>query len=904
MPDPLLLTKLYLPPARANRVIRTRLVHRLEEGLRQNHHLTLVSAPAGFGKTTCISEWVNTLSIPVTWLALDSADDDPGHFFTYFIAALQKVDARIGQEVEGALHSGEVPSLNILSAVLSNDILRVPTRFILVLDDFHAIQSHFILDFIDRLLTNQPEPLHLVMITREDPPLPLARLRARNQITEIRAADLRFTHRETDSFLNDMMGLALSAEDIETLDQRTEGWAAGLQLVGLSIRGQDNPTNFIAHINGNHRYILSYLTEEVLDHLPEDTQTFLLQTSILEKLCGELCDAVCEQNDSASVLEKLYNANLFLIPLDDEQHWYRYHHLFADLLQNRQGRTQKYQTAELHLRASRWYEKAGMTDEAISHALTAKEYGTAVRLLEAHAMRLITQGYVQRVDRWVQEIPAEWQIQSPRTHLAFGWMNLLKGNYPGILSSLERAANAINLLESHSSEQMALRAEWLALRSGLLNVQGKPAESIVCGEEALALTAPDNPYLLGMIYIGLGGAYRQLDDYPHTVAMYQAAIRCSRGSGNAVSEMLAISNLAMIAMQHGKLHLAAQVSAEGLEHHQGTASPPPIAAAVYGVYGLTRYEWNDLEQARDSFLRGNQLAELGGHNAAMTYSRTILSRLLAAEGDWEGAARQIQDASDLARLGTPLWIHSEVISQHTRILIHAGELSRAEDVLNQAGFSIQPLTGPLTPAKGLVYAAGMRWMLARMKAGNPVHEQEELLTWADRVIDEARTIGLAVVALQMLLLRAQMLDWMGKTAPALDDIETALIIAEPEGYLRTFIDEGEPVGHLINAFLINEHGSQGVRDYALRLAACFPAVEVLPDAAPGPVFEIEMVEPLSEREKEVLALLAEGLKYEEIASRLVVTLNTVRFYVKEIYSKLNVNNRTRAVETARRLNLM
>jgi len=348
----LLATKLYKQAPSTKRVLRPHLIQRLNEGVTAGQQLTLISAPAGFGKTTCVSDWLSGVNLPVTWLSLDPSDDEPGRFFSYFIAALQKIDSGVGHEIEGLLRAGQLPPVEIINATLVNDLLAQPGRFILVLDDLHLIRDHFILQVLEKLIANLPPALHLVLLTREDPALPLARLRANNQMTEIRASELRFTLDEAAGFLNQSMGLSLSQADIAALEERTEGWIVGLQLAGLSLRDRSDPSRFITNLSGSHRHILGYLTEEVLNRQPEKIQQFLLQTSILDRLSGGVCDAVTDSSGSHALLEELCNANLFLVPLDDDQHWYRYHHLFADLLRTRLNQSPKDKEAELHRRAS------------------------------------------------------------------------------------------------------------------------------------------------------------------------------------------------------------------------------------------------------------------------------------------------------------------------------------------------------------------------------------------------------------------------------------------------------------------------------------------------------------------------------------------------------------------------
>ena len=389
MPATLLATKLFTPLVGKNLVLRPHLFEKLDGGLQPSHHLILISAPAGFGKTTLVSKWVSSVHLPTTWLSLDRRDDDPGSFFAYLIAALQKVNANIGREIESVLQTVQLPPSPIIAINLINDISAGDVPFILVLDDFQVIQDQAILEVLETLLANPPEQLHLVLITREDPLLPLSRLRANNQMTEIRAEDLRFSEREVDLFLNGIMGLALSEGDITALENRTEGWAAGLQLAAVAMHSRSDVSGFISHLSGSHRYILSYLTEEVLSRQTEDIQIFLIQTSILDKLCGALCDAVTGRTNSRTLLEICLHTNLFLIPLDDEGRWYRYHHLFQDLLRNQQSRIPKQDILALHRRASQWHEEAGMISESMEHALCAADYPHAVQLLEDHAPELI-----------------------------------------------------------------------------------------------------------------------------------------------------------------------------------------------------------------------------------------------------------------------------------------------------------------------------------------------------------------------------------------------------------------------------------------------------------------------------------------------------------------------------------
>jgi LuxR family maltose regulon positive regulatory protein len=934
MPPTLLATKLYQPALAPKRVLRPHLTQRLNEGLADGRALTLVSAPAGFGKSTCVSEWLSGLERAVTWLSLDPADDDPERFFSYLVAAFQKIDPQIGREIEGMLQSGAALPVEAIAAALINDLLGLKRPLVLVLDDFQMIQDAAILAVIEKLVGNPPPQLHLVLITREDPLLPLARLRANNQMTEIRAGDLRFAGGEVARFLNEIMGLALSTGDIAALEDRTEGWIVGLQLAGLSMRGRTDPSNFIATLKGSHRYILSYLVSEVLDRQPPDVQDFLLQTSVLETLSGELCDAVTGRSDSRALLERLFNANLFLIPLDDEQVWYRYHHLFADLLRNQQSRLGKEQVAQLHQRATAWYEQSGQPAQAIAHALAGPDYPRAVALLERCARGIIMQGYCKTVEGWMQAIPPEWHAKSIQANLAFAWTYLLRGSYAKIAPYMKLIEVALAEQTANGVDNTRLQAEWLALQTNLLNVQGNPVESLAMGQRALQLAAPENSFVRGSTYLGMGGAYRLLGDYPNLSAAYQQAIQISRAGGHLLPEVLAVTALTLIAVQHGQLHFAVELGSQTLARiEQSGAHLPPILGTVLGALGTAYYEWNQIEKAREHFARAGQLSALSGHNAGAIYNRILMARLLCAEGKPAEAAQSVEEASELLQLGVPAWIVPEIASQRARIYLTLQNPGAAEAVLKPYGAALTALPEHLSYADELIYLAALRLSFYRAQAEPAA--LKPALALADRLVENATQARRMGVALQALLLRALIQTALGHSAAGQNDLALALELAEPEGYIRLFVDERPGVAELLRIAL-----AQAIREgspraaYLQNLLVAFGELSAsgeffLPSPfgrgqgegsslasdshdterkrpSPYPLPKGEGTPPdhevdrLSERELEVLALMARGLKYEEIAEQLVVTLNTVRFHVKSIYSKLHVNNRTQAIEAAAR----
>jgi LuxR family maltose regulon positive regulatory protein len=928
----LLATKLHRPLTPAKRIRRPHLSQRLDEGLAADRRITLVSAPAGFGKTTCISEWTETLPLPVAWLSLDPSDDEPVRFFTYLVAAVQGVDESLGHDIEGVLHAGEVPPGEIITTTLINDVLEFEDSFLLVLDDFQVIQDAFILQVVERLVTNLPPPLHLVLLTREEPSLPLARLRANNQMTEIRAGDLRFTDRDAARFLNEVMGLSLSQADIDLLQDKTEGWIVGLQLAAIALqsksrtqaplsrRDQDDLSRFIATLSGSHRFILSYLTEQVLDQQPGEIQRFLLQTSVLDRLNGDLCDALTGRTDSRQLLERLYAANLFLIPLDDQQKWYRYHQLFAGLLRDRFDTLHKDQVAGLHQRASRWYAQAGdesgtFVSEAIEHALAAADYALAVDLLERHAMDMIMQWHIKTVDAWVQAIPPEWVARSPRANLAFAWALVLRGSFLQAAPYLEQL-RAIFSDPQVGDKDKAAQADWLALQTTLLNAQGKAGESLELARRALEIVPEGAGHTRSQVYMGLASAYQQLDETACAVDAYQMLINHGRAAGDLASEMLGLSGLALLALLQGQLHLVFELASQGIERVERSDSLSPLAAAVYGEMGQVYYHWHQLEEAHSYFLRAIQVSALSGYSDAEIYYGVILSRLFHMAGDLGAGSREIRRVTDLMKIDAPARVREEVIAQQVRIDLAQNQLAAAETVLRGQGFSQEgnffiPDPGESVDRPvGLLYISALRILLHRAQTRRELAGLEDGLELADRLVDGSLHRQYLPVALETLLLRAQMHSVLGNDQESLADYATALDLGEPEGFISLFVEGGLPVAEALKRLLLQDRIGTVQPDYVQSILAAFARPErPTPKQAVATGLDLvheppPLLTPLTDRELDVLRLIAAGLKYAEIADRLYISLNTVRFHVKAIYGKFHVNNRTQAIERARHLQLL
>ena len=913
----LLQTKLYVPQLRPSLVPRPHLIQKLNAGL--DGKLTLVSAPAGFGKTTLIADWGSRIAESTTphaarrvtqlcWLSLDAGDDDPLRFFAYFVAALQTIDAALGQEIEGVLRAGQLPSAEIISASLINNMLEVAARFLLVLDDFHVIQDRFILQVLENLVANPPPLLHLVLITREDPPLPLARLRANNWLTEIRAQDLRFSGQDTARFLA-ALGLSLSPADIAALENKTEGWIAGLQLAAIAlqsasaVQGEADPSNFIADLSGSHRFILSYLTEQVLDQQPDEVRQFLLQTAVLDKLHGELCEAVTGRSDGRSLLERLFRANLFLVPLDDEGQWYRYHHLFADLLRDRQSVLLGEETAVLHQRASRWYAQENMINEAIQHALAAADYAQAVELLENHAMRLIMQGYVKTVNGWVETIPQQWQSQSPRTNLAFAWMHLLRGAYSQADPYLERLESAFSSSTIKEESGRSLKAEWLVMRSLLQNMKGKSAAGLALATEAVTMIPGSDDRVQSLAYFGLGTACLAVGDDERAVDAYKKAIYHAQAADNLVAEMLSSSSLAVMAFERGQLHLTCEIALPASDRIEQSGSLPPISTVIYGVLGEVYFQWAQIEQAQQYAWRALQLSTLGGYQSGLINCRVFLSRLSQLAGDQASAVREIQAAIHQLQIDTPDYVRQEAIAQQVRLYLARRRPAAAEMALQGEGFAFHdefvfpdfPSEQGIPHAWGLLCNSGLRLLLFRAENGRYPNKLNAALELANRLLTATLQGQKILIALETYLLRAQIHTALGDEPASQADYARALALAEPEGFIGVFMEQGPPVAEALVRLNTNNLPGNVSPGFVERILDAFTRLQ-----PPDTVRQVSsLVEPLSERELDVLRLMADGLKYKEIATRLFISLNTVRYHVKAIYGKLNVNNRTQAIETAR-----
>ena len=879
MSTPILATKLYAPPPRPKIVLRPRLTERLDEGLLCR--LTLVSAPAGFGKTTLVGEWVAGCGRPAAWLSLDREDNDPTRFLAYLVVALRTVAANIGEGVLSALRAPQPPPIESTLTTLLNEIATIADDFVFVLDDYHVIDAKPVGDALAFLLEHLPPRMHLVIATREDPNLPLARLRARGQLAELRAADLRFTPSEAAVFLNRVMGLSLSAEDVAALETRTEGWIAGLQLAAISMQGHEDTTGFIESFTGSHHFVLDYLIEEVLRQQPESVQAFLLRTSILDRLCGPLCDAVLldPSVSGQETLENIERANLFLVPLDDERRWYRYHHLFADLLRQRllQGATSSTgDVDDLHRRASKWYEDNDLEVEAFQHAAAAQDVDRAERLIVGEGVPLYFRGTVAPVLKWLESLPKTVLDARPSLWVMYASVLLLV-DHTAVEQRLQAAEAAMQDTEPDDRTR-DLVGRIASMRATLAVIQHDAETIIAQSRRALEYLHPDNLPLRTATTWTLGHAHQLQGDRAAAREAYDEVISTGKSLGDSVYTIAATINLGQLQEGDNRLSLAAESYRRVLQ----LAGDPPQPIACEACLGLARitYEWNDLDAAEQHGQQFIQLMrQMGSVDSFASYD-VFLARLKLARGDADGAVAILAKAEEFVCQHNFLFRMPDVAAAQVLTRLHKGDLAKAAHLAETHNL-------PLSQARVHLAQGDSSAALAAL---GPFRRQADAKGWAD---ERLRVMVLLAVALQA----------HGEKDEATQFLGDSLALAEPGGFIRTFVDEGLPM-----AQLLSEAAAHGIMpDYTARLRAAFEAEEqkgedgsYLPPAPPAQ----PLAEPLSQRELEVLRLIAQGLSNREIGERLFLAVDTVKGHNRRIFGKLMVRRRTEAVAKARSLGIL
>jgi LuxR family transcriptional regulator, maltose regulon positive regulatory protein len=952
----LLQTKLYIPSTRPQLLSRPRLLARLENGLAGR--LTLISAPAGFGKTTLLLSWLAEARVTTAWLSIDQSDNDVSRFLAYTIAALQCVHPHLGHASLSALASPATPVEAVLTGLLNELAVLEPARekTVLVIDDYHLITSRPVHEAVRFLLERLPGQLHLVVATREDPPLHLARLRAQNQITEVRARQLRFTPEETAAFLGELMDLDLSMDQVATLAARTEGWIAGLQLAALSLRDQVDRAAFVRAFSGTDRYVMDYLVDEVLSRQPAEVQLFLIQTSILERLSGPLCQAVIDSRqpaaddengsffarpdsafDAQSLLEYLEQANLFVVSLDNHRVWYRYHHLFAELLRARLKRTLPDKAPALYLRAANWCERQGLLHEAMNYALAAADWELAAGWLEQYALVFLGRGEMATLLNWIAVLPQETARHRPRLSLELAWLltyaNRLEEVEP-LLRSTEIALESGSGSDSHPSaylsqvDKRVIQANVALVRAYLALTAGKPAQAIELAQQAGELLPPDDPaatsHIRELVYLHWvhGYAHRMLGDLFQAVDFLTKAVELSQASGEIWHRMVAMTDLGIAYRQRGRLNKAAGLFRQILQlAGDNTVAGHGYLSRVEGHLATVLLEQNKVEEALYHARRGVEWMQGWPSHNHVAAAHAVLARVQMACRDLQGAASSLEQA-DRARQGVKVLpvVDSLVDTGQVRLWLHEGNLDPAESWADEfrrvLGESAQPgqFTDESLEARFIALA---RFLLAKGRQKSEVACVEEALPLLDRLQEGAQNGGrihsvieigvLQSVALSLrAALQPQVAAHAGADTGELEPLAKVLQLAEDEDYVQVFVDEGQPM-----AEMLYRAAAQGIApDYGRKLLAAFPIEgnqrQVGRTAEPRAVAsEVEgLIELLSDRETEVLQLIAEGLSNSEIAQRLYLSLNTVKGHTRNIYGKLNVNSRTQAVARARAFGLL
>jgi LuxR family maltose regulon positive regulatory protein len=853
MTTALLTTKLYIPSPRPNLVPRPRLLRRLDEGLSLEHKLTVISAPAGFGKTTLLSEWAAGCGRPVAWVSLDKGDNDPARFLSYFVAALAF------------------------------------------------------------LLNHLPPQMHLVIATRADPPLPIARLRARGQLTELRLTDLRFTLDEAAEFLNQVMGLELSADDVAVLASRTEGWVSGLQMAAVSMQGREDAARFIQAFTGSDRYILDYLLEEVLHRQPDGIQTFLLQTAILDRLTAPLCDAVIgdwrlEIGDHAqypisnlqsqTILEHLESSNLFIVPLDNERRWYRYHRLFADLLRQRLHQRYPELVLTLHSRASEWHECNGLMTAAIDHALSAEDFERAAALVEQVAEATLMRSEVVTFLSWMEALPDELVRVRPSLCVFHAWALFLSGrSLAEIESRLQGTDRDADLIPSKAAP----------LRSWIAIFQGQLSRATELAHQALEELPEDDLFLRSIAAWTLSLSSLTNGGFRAGSQALTEIVRMSQDAGNVMIAVATLSHLAKLHVRQGQLHKANAIYERALRSatDKRGRNLPIAGEALMGLGDLWR-EWNDLEAASRYLVEGIELTKQWSEVGALD-GYIPLARVRQAQGDVDGALDAIQTAEQLAIRSKFTEMDDLMVALcRARLRIAQGDIEAATRWAEEQGLALSQAEG-LTGDAGLAelkegddlisyrlrkyeHLVLARLLIARKQPDDALALLEPLLLR----MEQRERVDLVI---EIQILRALAFQAQGNVPQALAALERALSLAEPGGFVRIFVDEGPPM-----AQLLYQAAAQGITpEYTGRLLQAFPVPEAKP---PSPGLPAEMIEPLTERELDVLRLIAEGLSNQEIAQQLFLALPTVKWHTSNIYGKLAVKNRTQAVAKARALGIL
>ncbi|HEX6386111.1 MAG TPA: LuxR C-terminal-related transcriptional regulator [Anaerolineae bacterium] len=905
----ILQTKLNVPPAGNAFVARPRLYVRMDEILERK--VALISAPAGYGKTTLLTAWLQRLSTRrnrVVWLSLDAADDDLHRFLTYLVAALRQHDANVGSRLQKMLEAAQPPPLETLMTTLVNDLNAVGAHTLLVLDDYHEIHSPEVHTALAFLVDHLPPQVHLIISSRCDPPFSLVRLRAKEKLVEIRADDLRFTVEEAGQFLNDVMALGFSPDTISLLDDRTEGWIAGLQLAALIARfplvadHRGDLSKLATGFDKGHAYIFDYLAEEVLDRQSEMVQRFLLSTAILDRFSSPLCDAVIEAqpvsvNESRVVLEDVMAANLFLIPLDEERRWYRYHHLFASFLRQQLERRYPAEVPALHRRASAWFEENDLREEAVRHAVAAGDMDRAAELVSRYLKGLFLRGQLNTIRHYVEMLPDEIIQSRLQFCTAYAWVLALGGQSEWVEKYVQQAERCLQQWERRPSAPFsveALRSNLALVRATVAQQHGNFVDVAETSRRALNTLDDSAPGVRSIAALMLGSACLNLGKVQETRRALIQSVIDSQAIGHSYVTISALQLLADVHRRQAQLHAAGATYRRILQLVE-TLPPedqPPLLASVYIGLGRLAREWNDLPQAAEMAARAVELCESSGELGSVIQSYTLLALVHQAQGNLEEMSGALRQAEAVAhRRLSPLDIIGVTVWQ-ARYWLYAGNVVTAAVLAKQAAAELEAIASE--PSAFSMPQELVDMTLARVHIAQGHAKASAAVPILKRWQRFALSAGLSAVVIETLLLQTHAYQLLGNTYRARGALERALKLAEPGGYVRLFLDEGPVIAGILRELAVQSPASS----YANRLLGAF-AVSPL-----GASVTIGVIEPLTPRQQEILKLLATGMSNHEIAGQLVISVETVRWHTKEIFRRLDVRNRTEAALRARDYNLL
>jgi len=891
----ILSTKLSIPPLRSRSVQRPRLLQKLSQGLECG--FALLSAPAGYGKTTLLTAWLSQTKYPATWLSIDDSDNEPSHFLAYLMAALQRIDPSIDNSFESTSGFDSQTDFEAFLTPLINNLCQLENPFYLVLDDYHVIQTQTIHQVVNFLLEHRPPSMHMVIATRSDPPLPLAKMRARSDILELRLADLRFTDQEAADFLNHTMGLKVTPEDVIRITQRTEGWIAGLQMAALSMQNSEDISGFITNLTGTHHYIFDYLIEEILNHQAPEIHRFLLYTSILDQLTAPLCDALLElekgstpSQPSSAILDELEHANLFIIPLDHEQRWYRYHPLFAELLRGYLLQTNSSLLPSLHAQASTWFEGQGLFANAIRHLFAARDWEGVVRLVSANIFALLEQNELNSVARQLDSLTGEKSIARPWLLIGRAWLAAYTGQLNSVEPLLKLAEAEISNL-SNELELQTLGGHIAAIRA-YTNWIGNKRDMAVSAARAALEWLPESEHLIRCQAATLLGLSEE-NFNAREQALKQALSNARECSVSHVT-IFAHGCWAWALVMEGKLreayaacHVAIQMAQSATSHQ-----PLPTLSHVYSTLSFILCEWNDLEAALHYSKEAVDLARRWEQADALHFALDIYGTALFSAGDIEAAFIVHNQAWQVAQR-TSSWFEAITISQGVEWYLAQGNLEAAVNQVHLLQVDSEEAGKvPLSSYKSLLIPILIAQLFLTQK------QYSKALSLVEALLEDLKKKAIGFYFIRVLILKALAFQGLKQDPQALSSLKCALTLAAPEGHIRSFTQLHPELITLLR----QAQSSKIMPDYVEMLLASFDqavfyrSVKIVNPSG--------LIDPLSEREMEVLKLLAQGSTDKKIAENLVIARETVHKHLKNIYSKLDVHSRTEAIARARELKLL